>query len=93
MEIIIIVHTGAGGARIAEIRGFMLSPYFLQVDNLQKLLISCACVYVSVCLYSSTEEVSSNCKTSETYLRGTDQRCYVVSIIPGASTYFLHLHF
>ena len=42
------------------------------------------CVYV--CLYSSTLK-------AETYLRGTDQRCSVVSIIPGASAKFLHLQF
>ena len=43
------------------------------------------CVCVCVCLYSSTVEPSSDCKTSETYLRDTDQRCDVVSIIPCAS--------
>ena len=48
---------------------------------------------VCVCLYSSTLKVSSVCKMSETYLRGTDQRCFVVSIIPYASAKFLHLHF
>ena len=47
------------------------------------------CVY----LCSSTLKASSVSKMSETYLRGTDQRCYVVSIIPGASAKFLHLHF
>ena len=42
---------------------------------------ACVCVFVCVCLYSSVLEASSDCKTSETYFRGTDQRCYVVSII------------
>ena len=39
----------------------------------------CVCVYVCVCvcLYSSTVKASSNCERSGTYLRGTDQRCYV----------------
>ena len=49
------------------------------------ILLVCVCVCVCVCLYSSTVEPSSDCKTSETYLRDTDQRCYVVSIIPCAS--------
>ena len=49
--------------------------------------------FVYVCLYCSAVEASFNCKTSETYLRGTDKRCYAVSIIPGASAKFLHLHF
>ena len=53
----------------------------------------CARARVCVCLYSSTVETFSDCKISETYLRGTDERCYVVSIIPGASAKFLHLHF
>ena len=53
----------------------------------------CVCVCVCVWLYSSTVETFSDCKISETYLRGTDERCYVVSIIPGASAKFLHLHF
>ena len=26
-------------------------------------------------------------------LRGTDQRCYILSIVPGVSAKFLHLHF
>ena len=52
----------------------------------------CVCV-VCVCLYSSNVKSSSECKMSETYLRGTDQRCYSVSIISGASTKFLYLHF
>ena len=47
----------------------------------------CGCVFK----YSSTMKVSSVCKMPETYLRGTDQRCYAVSIIPGASAKFLHL--
>ena len=53
----------------------------------------CVCVFlhVRVFLYSSTVKASSDCKMSETYLRGTDQRCYVVSTIPGASANFLHL--
>ena len=51
----------------------------------------CVCVCVCVCLYSSTVKASSVCKMSETHVRGIDQRCYVLSIIPGASAKFLHL--
>ena len=50
-------------------------------------------ICVRVCLYSSTVKASSHCKMSETYLRSTDKRCYVVSIIPGAPAKFLHLYF
>ena len=42
-------------------------------------------------LYSSTVKDSSNCKMSQTYFRGTDQRSCVVNIYLGASTKFLHL--
>ena len=63
-------------------------------------LSACVCVCVCVCLcvcvcvfYSSTGKASSVCKISETFLKGTDQQCYVVSIIPGASAKLLHLHF
>ena len=34
------------------------------------------CVCVCVCLYSSTVKASFDCKTSETFLRGTDRQCY-----------------
>ena len=51
----------------------------------------CVCVCVCVCLYSSTMKASFNYKMSETYLRATDQQCYVVSIILGASVKFFHL--
>ena len=51
----------------------------------------CVCMCVCVCLYSSTVKASSVCKMSVTCLRGTDQRCYVVSIIRCASAKFLHL--
>ena len=54
-------------------------------------LCVCVCVCMCVCVNSSTVNASSDCKTSETYIRATDQRCYVVSIIPGASAKFLHL--
>ena len=43
----------------------------------------CVCVWVGgwvgvrVCLYSSTVKGSSHCKTSVTYLKGTDQQCYL----------------
>ena len=50
-------------------------------------------ICVRVCLYSSTVKASSHCKMFETYLRSTDKRCYVVSIIPGAPAKFLHLYF
>ena len=33
---------------------------------------------VCVCLYSSTVKASSVCRMSDTYLMGTDQKCYVV---------------
>ena len=49
--------------------------------NICKQVLVCvcvrACVRVCVCLYASTVKASSDCKTSETYLRGTDQLCYV----------------
>ena len=48
----------------------------------------CVCLCVCMCVNSSTVNASSDCKTSETYIRATDQRCYVVSIIPGASAKF-----
>ena len=57
------------------------------------LLLVCVCVCVCVCLYFSTVKCSFDFKTSATYFRGTDQRCYVVSVIPGASAEFFHLHF
>ena len=49
--------------------------------------------YYSVCLYCSTVEASSDCKTSVTYMRSTNQQCYVLSIIPATSAKFFHLHF
>ena len=49
------------------------------------------CVCVCVCLYSSTVKAFSVSKMYGTYLRGKDQRCYVVSISPGVSAKFLHL--
>ena len=60
---------------------FCIATYFIDTFLM--------CVY----LCSSTLKAPSVSKMSETYLRGTDQRCYVVSIIPGASAKFLHLHF
>ena len=53
----------------------------------------CVCVCVCLCLYSATVKPSSVRKISDKYFRGTDQRCYVVSIIQAASAKFLHLHF
>ena len=53
----------------------------------------CVCVCVCVCLCFFTLKASYVCKMSGTYLRCTDQRCYVVSIIPGASAKFLDLRF
>ena len=53
----------------------------------------CVCVCVCLCLYSATVKPSSVRKISDKYFRGTDQRCYVVSIIQAASAEFLHLHF
>ena len=54
-------------------------------------LCVCLCVCVCMCLYSSTVKASCVCKMSDTCLRGTDQRCYVVSILRCASAKFLHL--
>ena len=57
------------------------------------LVRACVCVYVCVCvcLHSSTVKVSSICKMPDTYLRGTNQRCYVVSIVQCPSAKSLHL--
>ena len=38
---------------------------------------TCVCLCMCLCLYSSTVKASSDCKTTGTYFRGTDQRCYV----------------
>ena len=59
--------------------------------SLSLCVFVCLFVCVCVCLYSSTVKASSVCKMSETHVRGIDQRCYVLSIIPGASAKFLHL--
>ena len=45
----------------------------------------CVRVCVCVCLYSYTTKVLFVCKISEAYLRGADQRCYVLSVITGVS--------
>ena len=45
-------------------------------------------IRVCVRLYSFTVKASSDCKMSETYLRGTDQRTCVVNISQGASVKF-----
>ena len=42
--------------------------------NICEQLLVCG---VCVCSYSSTVKASSDCKTSETYLEGTDRQCYV----------------
>ena len=72
---------------------FLFLPYciiFMKFSfNLRPVLLARA----RVCVYSSTVRASSHCKTSVIYLRGMDQRWYVVSIIAGASAKFLHLHF
>ena len=39
------------------------------------------CVCECVCLYSSIVEASPDCKTSETYLRATDQQYHIVFIL------------
>ena len=49
-----------------------------------ELITTCVCV----CLYSSIVKASS-----ETCLRGTDQRSCVVNMYLGASAKFLHLYF
>lgn len=55
----------------------------------------CVCVFVCVCmsLYSFTVKASLPAPISWTYLRGTDQRSCVVTVISGSSTTFLHLRF
>ena len=73
----------------------------VDVGNLKTFLMAdncvCVCVYVCVCMCvcvfvsSFTVKASYVSKISEKYLRGTDQQCYVVSIIPGASAKFLPL--
>ena len=60
---------------------------YLSSENLGNLLLGCVCV----CLYPFTVKASSVYKMSDTCLRGTDQRCCVVSIIRCASAKFLHL--
>ena len=42
--------------------------------NICEQLLVCG---VCMCSYSSTVKASSDCKTSETYLEGTDRQCYV----------------
>ena len=59
--------------------------------NFSSCSVSFITFVVCVCLYSSTMKASSDCKMSETYLRGTDQRSCVVNIYLGASTKFIHL--
>ena len=65
-------------SKIFNFRSFTSKPWFHHINDMQ---VTCVCVFVCVCLYSSIPEASSDCKTSETYFRGTDRRCYVVSII------------
>ena len=55
----------------------------------------CVCVFVCVCVCMFILFhllVSSGCTTSLTYMRSSDQRSFVVSIL-GASAKFLHLYF
>ena len=54
-------------------------------DKKNNELRYCLDVCVCVCLYSYTTKVLFFCKISEAYLRGTNQRCYVLSAITGAS--------
>ena len=52
----------------------------------------CLCVCVSVCVFILFHrEGFFRLQDVDTCLRGTDQRCYVVSIIRCASAKFLHL--
>ena len=64
------------------------------------LMITCVCVCVCVCSYSSTcwfLPASSGCTTSLTYLRSSDQRSFVVSILVSfcqvPSSLFLNLSY
>ena len=50
----------------------------------QEVEMVCVCVCTCMCLYFSTVKASSDCKTFKTYLRGTDQRSWVVNIYLGA---------
>ena len=58
--------------------------------NFSSCSVSFITFVVCVCLYSSTMKASSDCKMSETYLRGTDQRSCVVNIYLGAFAKFIH---
>ena len=69
---------------------FCLRLILIFVAGVCVCLCVCVCVCV-VCLYSSTVKASSECKMSERYLRGTDQRSCVVNIYLGASAKFVHL--
>ena len=62
-------------------------------SNLGRLYRYQNMLLVFFCLYSAIVKASPICKMSEACLSGKDQRCYVVSIIPGSSARFLHLHF
>ena len=57
----------------------------------------CVCVFacVRVCVYTFPpwRLLPTARRLRHTYLRGTDQRCYILSIIAGVSAKFLHLHF
>ena len=67
---------------------FNLVEYFYFRVVFSSLVCVCVCVCVCVSVYN----LSSVCKMSDTCLRGTDQRCCVVSILRCASAKFLHLN-
>ena len=75
----------------------LMSLSFLTLANetnlfTKELINTCVCVCVCVCVFILFHLlVSSDCKTSVTYLRCSDQHSFVVSIISGASAKFLHL--
>ena len=50
---------------------------------------ACVCVYT----FPPWRLLPTARRLRHTYLRGTDQRCYILSIIAGVSAKFLHLHF
>ena len=62
-------------------------------NELRYCLDVCVCVCVCVCVFILLHLlVSSGCTTSLTYVRSSDQRSFVVSILL-ASAKFLHLYF
>ena len=66
---------------------------FIEVINLKfRQLVKCVCVCMCVFIFFQLV-VSSGCTTSVTYVRGSDQRSFAVSISWVLSAKFLHLNF